>query len=57
MLVLTRREGEILYVGEDIKIIIIQTKHGSVKIGIEAPKEFKITRDLPPSINPLPEMK
>jgi carbon storage regulator CsrA len=44
MLVLTRREGERIVIGEGIEIVIVKTKGGAVKIGIEAPAEVKVLR-------------
>ena len=37
MLVLTRRRGEGVTIGPDIRIVVLQTKGGQVKLGIEAP--------------------
>lgn len=45
MLFLTRRVGEIICIGDDIKIQIIHMSGGIVKIGIDAPLEFKIDRE------------
>ena len=45
MLVLTRRKGEAVYVGENIKIIVVGMKDGSVRLGFEAPREVSIQRD------------
>lgn len=44
MLVLTRRAGEGIVLGEDITIKIIEVKGGGIRIGIDAPKECKIYR-------------
>ncbi len=44
MLVLTRKPGEGIVVGDDIKITVIEVKGGSIRIGIEAPKGKKIFR-------------
>ena len=44
MLVLTRKSGEGIVIGENITIKIIETKGGSVRIGIDAPKNRKIYR-------------
>lgn len=44
MLVLTRKLGEGIIIGEDITIKIIEMKGGSVRIGIEAPRDRKIYR-------------
>ncbi|MCX6151064.1 MAG: carbon storage regulator CsrA [Ignavibacteriales bacterium] len=45
MLILTRKEGEKIYIGSDIKITIISVADNQVKVGIEAPPELKILRE------------
>ncbi|MBU0943448.1 MAG: carbon storage regulator CsrA [Proteobacteria bacterium] len=44
MLVLTRKAGEGIIIGDDITIKIIELKGGGVRVGIEAPKDRKIYR-------------
>lgn len=44
MLVLTRKAGEGLIIGDDVKIKIIEIKGGGIRIGIEAPPGQKIYR-------------
>jgi len=44
MLVLTRKTGEGINIGDDITIKIIEIKGGSIRIGINAPKDRKIHR-------------
>ena len=44
MLIITRKKGESLMIGDDIEIIISKIEDGSVKIGIKAPKELTILR-------------
>lgn len=44
MLVITRKKGESLLIGDDIEITISKIDDGSVKIAIEAPKEITILR-------------
>jgi carbon storage regulator len=44
MLVLTRKPGEGIVVGDDIIIKIIEMKGGGIRIGIEAPQDKKIYR-------------
>jgi carbon storage regulator len=44
MLVLTRKTGETIKIGEDIEITILSTKNDQIKIGIKAPKDIEIFR-------------
>lgn len=44
MLVITRKKGESLLIGDDIEIKIVKVEDGSVKIAIDAPKEQTILR-------------
>lgn len=44
MLVVRRKEGESLLIGDNVEIKIIEVENGSVKIAIEAPKEVTILR-------------
>ena len=44
MLVLTRKDGETIHIGDNVYIRVIRTHAGRVRIGIEAPKEVSIAR-------------
>ena len=44
MLVLTRKAGEGVVIGDDITIKVIEVKGGAIRIGIDAPREKKIYR-------------
>ena len=45
MLVLSRRTDESLFIGEDIKITILDIRGGQVRIGITAPEFIKVYRE------------
>lgn len=45
MLILTRRIGESLIVGDDVTITILGSKGAQVRLGIDAPKEISIHRE------------
>jgi len=45
MLVLSRKEEEIIKIGENIEIKILEIRGAQVKIGIKAPLSFQIERD------------
>ncbi len=44
MLVLTRKAGEGIVIGDDVIIKVIEMKGGGVRIGIDAPRDRKIYR-------------
>lgn len=44
MLVLSRKAGEKIKIGKDIEISILKVEGGSIRIGIEAPKNLTILR-------------
>ncbi len=44
MLVITRKKGESLLIGEDIEITVAKLDDGAVKLAIKAPKEVTILR-------------
>ena len=44
MLVISRKKGENILIGEDIEVSIISIEGSSVKIGIKAPKNLQILR-------------
>lgn len=51
MLILTRRAGETICIGDDIRIVITGVSGNQVRIGIQAPKDVKILRE---ELVPLP---
>ncbi|CAM3979512.1 carbon storage regulator CsrA [Mesobacillus zeae] len=44
MLVLTRKNGESIKIGDEIEITILSSKNDQVKIGIKAPKNVEVYR-------------
>jgi carbon storage regulator len=44
MLIITRKLGEEITIGDDIVITLLEIKSGQVKIGIKAPKDITIHR-------------
>ncbi len=45
MLILTRKTGETITIGENIQIRVLTVKGGQVRIGIDAPREVSINRE------------
>jgi len=44
MLVLTRKRGEKIIIGEDIELTVLRITDGSVRLGIEAPRLTPVVR-------------
>jgi carbon storage regulator len=44
MLILTRKVGEVIMIGEDIVVKVLGVRSGQVKIGIEAPRALPVHR-------------
>jgi len=45
MLILTRKKGESIAIGDNIQIQVLNVKGGQVRIGIDAPREIKVNRE------------
>ena len=45
MLILTRRVGETLKIGEDIEVTVLGLRGGQVRIGINAPRDVAVHRE------------
>jgi len=45
VLILSRRNGESLIIGEDIKITVLSQRSNQVRIGIEAPRSLPVHRE------------
>lgn len=45
MLILTRRLGERIIVGNDVKITVLGTRGNQVRLGIDAPKDVSVHRE------------
>ena len=44
MLVLTRKPGERLMIGDNIVLTVVEVKGDNIRIGIDAPREVKVHR-------------
>lgn len=44
MLVLTRKAGEGIIIGDNIRVSVVEVRGGGIRIGIDAPQEMKIHR-------------
>ncbi|MFT3930121.1 MAG: carbon storage regulator CsrA [Spongiibacteraceae bacterium] len=45
MLILTRRIGETLVVGDDVTVTVLGVKGNQVRLGVNAPKEVAVHRE------------
>ncbi len=45
MLVLTRRAGESVFLGDDIKVTAVRVRGGQVRLAIEAPGSVPVVRE------------
>ena len=45
MLILTRRAGEKLVIGENVTVTVLSVKGNQIRIGIEAPRDISVNRE------------
>ena len=45
MLIITRKNGQKIMINDDIEITIVESRNGTCKVAIQAPKSFKIYRE------------
>ena len=45
MLILSRKTGESIHVGDSVIVTVLAVARGQVKIGIDAPRELTVHRD------------
>lgn len=45
MLVLSRKVGESVMIGDDIVVTVVRFDNGAVRLGIEAPRELPVARN------------
>ena len=45
MLILTRKLGESIVIGDNMKVTITDIKNGQIKLGITAPKDVTVNRE------------
>ena len=45
MLILARRAGETLVIGDDVTVTVLGVKGNQVRIGVNAPKDVRVDRE------------
>jgi len=45
MLILTRKQGESVVIGNSVRVTVLDSSAGSVRLGFDAPSEVSIYRD------------
>lgn len=45
ILILTRRVGEVLMIGDDVKVTVLGVRGQQVRIGVDAPKDVPVHRE------------
>jgi carbon storage regulator len=44
MLVLSRGKHQVITIGDDIRITVVEIRNGHVKIGVDAPRDLRVVR-------------
>jgi carbon storage regulator len=44
MLILRRKVGERIHIGDDVYVVVLRVEGNRVRLGIEAPKELRVCR-------------
>ncbi len=52
MLILTRKQGESITIGDDIKVTILDVKGKYIRVGVDAPRDLAVHRQ---EISPVEE--
>lgn len=52
MLALTRKEGEAVYIGDDVTVYVVRVEGRRVRLGIDAPRDVAISRSEEPTPEP-----
>lgn len=45
MLILSRAKEQVVWIGDDIKIVVVEIRGDKVRLGIEAPKNIAVHRE------------
>ncbi|WP_020476623.1 carbon storage regulator [Zavarzinella formosa] len=56
MLILTRKHGEKIVIGESICVTVVDIDRGRVRLGIEAPRDVPVFRQELLPVRPIPSV-
>lgn len=45
MLMLARKQGEAIMIGDEVRVVIVKIEGGQIRVGIEAPLEIPVHRE------------
>ncbi len=45
MLILSRRIGETMFIGNDVTVTVLNVKGNQVRLGVHAPKDVRVDRE------------
>lgn len=45
MLILTRSQGETICIGDDVRVAVLSTHGGQVRLGVDAPRDVQVHRE------------
>lgn len=45
MLILTRKVGESVIIGDDVRLTVLSAKGNQIRLGVQAPKEISVHRE------------
>lgn len=45
MLILTRRQGQALFIGDEVSVTVLGVRGGQVRLGVQAPRDIAIHRE------------
>lgn len=44
MLVLSRKKDEVITIGDDIRIVVVEIRHDKIRLGVQAPRDVPVDR-------------
>lgn len=44
VLVLSRKKDEVITIGDDIRIVVVEIRHDKIRLGVQAPRDVPVDR-------------